>query len=341
MLGVRVRKAGAEKIKKYLARQKLMDINYRLISSNEFIYFPISNPDSRNRRFLSIQKAEIVDMKFDKTSVQPSYRERLRKALGKGYDDTVKSYDVIGDMALIDANNAVTARKTAKVIMGLNKNVKTVLSKGGPVSGRYRIRKYKYVAGKRKYDTVYNENGCSFKIDVRKSFISTRLAYERNRVSELAKDGENVAVMFAGAGPFAIEIAKRHKNARVLAIELNRQAYKYMLENIKLNREKNVDAQLGDVNMLAPKYPKFADRIIMPLPKSSYEFLGSVLKMAKNGCMVHYYAFGKSDSAFEDIISELKGFFRKNGRRIKIIFKRVVKTYSAGEIEVVIDFRIH
>jgi tRNA (guanine37-N1)-methyltransferase len=341
MLGVKVRKESAEKIKKYLARQKLMDINYKLVSANEFIYFPIGRPDAQDRRFLSNQKARIVEMKFDGNPARSDYRKRLKKSLGKGYDDATKSYDIIGDIALIDAKRGATARKTARVIMDLNRNVKTVLSKGGPVSGRYRIRKYVYVAGEKKYDTIYNENGASFRIDVRRSFFSTRLAYERNRISELVKDGENVAVMFAGIGPFAIEIAKKHRNARVVAIELNRQAYGYMLENIKLNKVKNVEARLGDVKRVAPQYPGFADRIVMPLPKSAQDFLVPVLKMSKKRCVVHYYAFGKNDTAFEDNELMLRNFFRMNGRRIRVVFRRVVRTYSAKEIEIVIDFLIY
>ena len=41
---------------------------------------------------------------------------------------------------------------------------------------------------------------------------------------------------FAGVGPFAIEIAKSHPRASVLAIELNPSAYGYMLKNIRLNK---------------------------------------------------------------------------------------------------------
>ena len=340
MLGVKVRKERAENIKRYLARQKLMDINYKLISSNEFIYFPIRHPSTQNRRYILGKKAELVDAVFKRSGAKSGYRELLRKKLGSQYGKSTRSYDIIGSIALIESKGTKVARKTAEVIMGLNRNVRTVLSKG-PVKGRYRIRKYTHVAGERRFDTIYNENGASFKIDVRRSFISTRLAFERSRINDLVKDHETVVVMFAGVGPFAIEIAKRHKKAGVMAIELNREAYGYLLENIKLNKTLNVEARLGDVKRVAQKYPGIADRIVMPLPKTAHDFLGSVLKMAKEKCIVHYYAFGKRDSAFDDNIRLLREFFGKNGKRIRVLFKRVVKTYSATEIEVVIDFLLY
>ena len=83
MLGVKVRKEGAEKIKKYLGRQKLMDINYRLVSANEFIYFPIESLVLCTGAFCRIKRLKIVEMKFDRIWYG-SDRERLKKSLGKG-----------------------------------------------------------------------------------------------------------------------------------------------------------------------------------------------------------------------------------------------------------------
>ncbi len=334
-----MRKSGAEKIKLYLARQKLMDINYRLVSSNEFIYFPIRSPSPAQRRFLE-RNAKIVDAEFERNSGSQNYRDALRKALGDDYDSAVKSYDVIGSIALIEDAEIKTARKIAKAIMAINRNVKTVLCKVGPVSGVYRVRKYRHVAGVKTYETVYRENGAVFSMDLRRSFISTRLAYERGRISSLVGRKENVVVMFAGAGPFAIEIAKLHRDAKIVAIELNRSAYSYMLRNIRLNKADNIEARLGDVNKVAADYAGFADRIVMPLPKSASNFLGAALKVARKGCTVHYYAFGKRESAVADSKRTIKEFFARHGKRVSFVSSRTVRTYSPSEIEIVLDFKI-
>ncbi len=342
MLGLKASKSDAERVRKYLARHKLMDNNYRLISDDEFIYFPISRGGrKRVKGLLKGRGRELVDRAFERNRSVKSYREVLAKRLGAGYDKATKSYDIIGDIAIIDADTMPVAKAMAAALMDMNRNVSTVLAKGGPVKGKYRIRDYVYVAGRRRYSTMYRENGASFVIDVRKAFFSSRLAFERERINRLVGPGENVVVMFAGAGPFAIEIAKRHRDSHVVAIELNRDAYRYMVQNAKLNKTDNVTAEFGDVKRVAEKYRRFADRIIMPLPESSWEFLGSVVSVARKGCMVHYYSFGERKSAFNDCIAELREFFRKARAPFRVVSKRVVRPYSASRVEVCIDFRLY
>lgn len=342
MLGLKVRKKHAEEVKKYLAGHKLMVVNYRVVSTEEFISFPIVCAKSINRRFLKRNEAEIVSLEFEKEGYRHDYRKDLKRSLGKAYLASSRGYDIVGDIAVIDsAKDKAAAKKTASVIMDVNKNVKTVLAKGGPVSGIYRTRKYAYVSGKRKYDTIYRENGAAFAFDLRKTFFSTRLAFERMRIVNAARDGENVLVMFAGVGPFAIEIGKEHKKSKIIGMELNKDACKYMAENIKLNKTPNVTAECGDVKKLVAKHNRFADRIIMPLPWDSYSFLDSVLVAAKKRCIVHYYAFGEKDSAFDFETQRLKSYFKKHGRKFRVLFKRVARDYSHDQIEVVIDFLIY
>ncbi len=341
MIGIKVRKNNAEKVRRYLARHKLMDNNYRIFGSDKFIYFPFAGYGGKavselKRRF----GAGLAEVRFEKAAARASYGASLPKGLDKKHGGAARGYDIVGDIALVDAANCTAAKRMAAALMKANRSVKTVLAKEGPVKGKYRIRNYRYVAGRKRYDTIYKENGAAFELDVRKTFFSPRLAYERNRIRSLAKAGEKVVVMFAGVGPFAIEIAKAHKDSEVVAIELNRQAYNYMVKNIRLNKTKNVKAELGDVKKVASKYKAFADRIVMPLPKDSYEFLDSVLKVAKKRCIVHYYAFGDRDSAFKQHISRLRGFFSRHGRSFRVSFKRTVRPYSPREIEVVIDFVI-
>lgn len=329
MLAVRVHKRHAESVRRYLATQKLMDNNYRIDRQDEFIYFPIKPAEVKTvSKRLERMEAELVRVQLTRSKPK---QEAMEPSNG---------YDIIGEIALIDATSKAHARRLAQRILKTNKNVRTVLSKGGPIKGVYRTRSYVHVAGEKIYSTTYKENGAAFRLDVRKAFFSPRLAFERNRINDLVRRKENVVVMFAGVGPFAIEIGKRHKDAKVVAIELNKAAYGMMVENIELNKAKNVTPVLGDVGKIAARYKGSADRIVMPLPKDAYHFLDSALVMAKKGCIVHYYAFGERKNAFEHNLSMLKEFFGKRGKKIKVIFKRQVRTYSPREIEVVVDFSI-
>jgi tRNA (guanine37-N1)-methyltransferase len=341
MLCLKVRKDNAEKVRKYLARRKLSDNNYRIYGSGKFIYIPIAGLSASRQlgALLGRGMAELSSRRFEPAGNRQGYRKAVSRALG-GSEDYSKGYDVMGDIAIIDARSRKSALGLAKVIMGINKGIKTVLSKGGPVSGEYRTRRYVYVCGERKFDAVYRENGCTFMMDVRKAFFSPRLSYERGRIRSLATDGENVMVMFAGTGPFAIEVAKAHSNTKVVAIELNRNAYRYMVKNIKLNKAVNVEPVLGDVKEVALRYKGFADRIVMPLPKDSYSFIGAAVLAAKRRCVVHYYAFGSKDNALAEHCEKLRALLKPKGIRFRVLSWRVVRPYSASEVEIAIDFEM-
>ncbi len=262
-------------------------------------------------------------------------KEKIKKA-DIGFS---KSYDIVGNIAVIDADPK-HAKALAEQVMATNKNVKTVLRKGGAISGKFRTRKHIYVMGRRNYVAQYKENNCVFMVDLRKAFFSTRLAFERQRIVNLSKDGETVLVMFAGVGPFAIEIAKRNKASKVIAVELNEDACRYMRDNVSLNKTVNVEVVNEDVLIYSKKNKDIADRIIMPLPMSSFNFLSSAYESAKKTCIINYYAFGSKDTAFEDSKNIIKNYFSKLKCETKILGRRIVRPYSSKSIEVVLDLVI-
>jgi tRNA (guanine37-N1)-methyltransferase len=331
MLGARVEKGKAEGLKKFLKKNGRLNSNYEVFRSNSFIYFPLNGElDGKTEKAARRLGAELVDKKFKLLKGRMQKSRIIRNA--------ARGYDLYGNIAVIDATPGA-AKKMARLLLKSNKNIRTVLRKGGSVSGKYRTRKFIFVSGERKYIAAYRENGCLFRFDVRKVFFSTRLAYERKRISDLVRDGEHVMVLFAGVGPYAIEIAKSHKRSKVVAIELNSSACKNMRENIMLNKVKNVVCEEGDVNKFGDKYKGFADRIVMPLPKDSSSFLPVALKMSKRGCVIHYYHFCRADKV-KDITNSVKLFFRKKGANATVVNQRAVRPYSSREIEIVLDIRV-
>jgi len=342
MIGLRASRKDAEKARRFLAKHALLDNHYKIYGDNSFIYLPVlqNTEDKKVKSTAEKLGAKVVKANFERAENPSAYRQILRKKLGKRYDDITKSYDIIGNIALIDVKGKA-AKQTAKAIMETNKNVETVISKDSAVGGKYRTRKYRHILGKKNFVATYRENGVVLKFDIRKTFFSSRLAFDRLRIARLVKKGENVLVMFAGMGPFAIEIAKMQRDSNVVGIELNRSAYNYMTQNIALNKAPNVTAELGDVKKVANRYKRFADRIVMPLPTDAFSFLGAVLKVARKGCVVHYYAFGERESAFKENAKLVKEFFLEHDRKIRILDKRVVRQYSPKEVEIVLDIRIN
>jgi tRNA (guanine37-N1)-methyltransferase len=331
MLGARVEKGKAEGLKKFLKKNGMLNSSYGVFGSNSFIYFPLNGElDDKTEKAARKLGARLVDKKFKPL--------KGRMQGNRATMDAARGYDLYGNIAVIDAT-PFAAKKMARLLMKSNKNIKTVLRKGGSVSGKYRTRKFIFVSGERNYIATYRENGCLFRFDVRKVFFSTRLAYERKRISDLVRDGEHVMVLFAGVGPYAIVIAKNHRKSKVIAIELNSSACKNMRDNIILNKTRNVICEKGDVNKFGDKYKGFADRIVMPLPKDSSSFLPVALKMSKKGCIIHYYHFCRADKV-EAAANSVKLFFRKRGVSARVINQRVARPYSSKEIEIVLDVRV-
>ncbi len=341
MAGIRVEKKNAEAVRAYLKAHKLMDKQHCVLSRNSFIYFPMLRPGAGEMAHLKKLGAEPTDAAFMRQKMPRGYRDALLKELGmRGYEKAVKSYDLVGDTAIIDARHGL-AMKIAKALSVSDRRIKRVISKAGAVKGSFRTRDFRHVWGRKGYEVEYRENGILLSLDIRKAFFSPRLAYERKRISDSARDGENVVVMFAGAGPFDILLAKSHVHDAVVAIEMNRDAHRYHLRNIALNKVANVVPILGDVRDFGARYRGFADRIVMPLPRDSHHFLETAAAMAGKRCIIHYYAFAGKGEPYSHHLELLRSFFSARGRKVRILLKRIVRTYSPAEDEIVIDFMVY
>jgi tRNA (guanine37-N1)-methyltransferase len=343
MFYVRVKKPDAERLKRLLVRKSLLNSEGRIKHSISYVYFPLVNEDEKIKKLIHRAGAELVGRKGKEKRAAKGFArgiERVRVGTGARVS---AGYDIIGTIAIIDVGTGIGTERTrrlARELMDENSHVETVLAKEGAVSGRYRIRRLRFVAGKRTYTTIHRENGCSFFMDVRKTFFSPRLAYERARIAGLSKGKERVVVMFAGVGPFVVQIAKANGKADVTGIELNRDSFGYMKRNIELNRLNNAEAVFGDVKTVARRYGDYADRILMPLPMSSMDFIEEALHVAKRRAVIHLYAFCKSETMGKEVVDKITGIAKKKKISVKLAGKRIVRPYSAKELEMVFDLLV-
>ncbi len=255
-------------------------------------------------------------------------------------DDKVRAFDIIGDIAILEAPSAAKARELAKIILAQHKHIKSAYVKIGGHEGKLRIQKLKYVFGEKRTTTTHKENGVLLKLDVSKVYFSPRQATERKRVYEQIKLPEKVLVMFSGIGPFVVSMAKNSPAAEVYGVELNKSAHKYALENAKLNKVSN-KAKLfcGDVKKIVPKLGKF-DRIAMPLPKGAESFLGLAFKAAKKGAIIHFYDFEKEEDIPDRAIAKVAAAAINAKKKIKIL--NVVKCgqLAPRAYRVCVDFKV-
>ncbi len=272
-------------------------------------------------------------------------RESLRGVLTeKEMQKLVTSFDIIGDIAIIEIPHGLGKKQKiiGEALMKIHKNVKVVAKKMGPMSGEFRVRPVKVIAGEKRTETEYKESNCRMRFDVSEVYFSVRLSHERERIAGLVKDGEKILALFAGVGPFPLVIARKKPNVKIIAIELNPKAVKYLKENIKLNKfENRIEAIGGDVNKVVPKkFKNWADRVLMPLPKGAENFLVSAIGGVKNGGIIHFYRFVNADRAFEEAEGMVEKAAKKAKVKYKIISRKIIRSYSPKTVQVVLDVKM-
>jgi len=231
-----------------------------------------------------------------------------------------------------------------EAILKTHKRVHTVLAKSSAVGGLYRLRKFEVIAGEDKRETIHSEHGCTYHVDLSKAYFSPRLSYEHDRVASQVRENETVVDMFSGVGPFSILIAKRHRNVRVYAIDVNPDAVHYLKTNITVNRvKKRIVPILGDARQIVEQMLKgVADRVIMNLPEKALEYIDVACETIKaEGGIMHYYAFTSAPEPLETAKNRLIEAVKQTGRGVeKVLLARTVRLIAPYTWQVVVDAEI-
>ena len=274
-------------------------------------------------------------------------RDKLSAALpSEELDKVYNSFDVIGDIAIIKINALQNAEAIAKQIMASQKNIKTVFTPATNITGDFRVRKLKHLAGEMKTVTCHKESGCSFKVDVEKCYFSPRLSFEHSRIAKLVEFGEIVVNMFAGVGCFSIAIAKTAGQTKVYSIDVNPVAIQYIVENARINEvEETVFPMFGDAkDIINSRLQGVADRVLMPLPEKALEYLPYALSALKpTGGWIHYYDFqhapGKENPAEK---TKLKVAEKLDCLGLNYVFanSRVMRPTGPNWYQTVVDIKV-
>lgn len=325
---IQVEKKQGEQVRKELMEKGMLDTSVRIASDERYVYIPlISIADLGALPFEDLQVTE-HEFTVHKKPVT------LEQILG-----SIPRYEVVGSIALLESDET-DMEKAADALLQVQPHIRTVLLALSPVEGEFRTRRFTFVKGESTTQTIHKEYGCKYAIDMEKAYFTPRLATERYRILEQMKDGETIVDMFAGVGPFSILIAKNHPRCRIVAIDKNPEAVKFLRHNIELNAVDNVEAVEGDAREEAQKYAGIADHIIMNLPHTAREFLDAAMVIAKNGTVIHYYDITQEDDLYETSIRHIEVAASKAGFTIDGISKRIVRSYAPHQYNVCIEARI-
>jgi tRNA (guanine37-N1)-methyltransferase len=334
------------------AANKLKIVNRKLeIQRDEkFLYIPIvKKPTKEQLKTLAYQLAhcKVFIHSFPPREAHTiSITQLLRNKLPSRLLADLPRVDFIGDIAVVEMPPELVLYKSivGEAILEVNRNVRTVLAKKGPISGIYRLRDFAVIAGEPGTETVHRENGCQFHVDVAKTYFSPRLSFEHRRVSSLVKNGETIVDLFASVGSFPVQIAKNRQSVTVYAIDLNPEAVRYLIENIRINRViGRVHPILGDARQIVQsQLLGVADRVIMNLPEKAIEFVDVACKAIKpSGGTVHFYSFIKKPDSLESLKIRLAIAVKKSGRAVeKNLFSRLVRETAPYEWQIGLDVRI-
>ncbi len=251
-----------------------------------------------------------------------------------------KSFDVIGDSCIIEIPEELRGKESliAEALLKKHKRLKRIYRKDGRRDGPFRLYGLTLIHGKHG-ETEHVEHGCRFRLDVRKAYFSPRESTERQRIARMAGKREKVLVMFAGVGPYAIVIGK--KVSKVYAVEINSDAFEYMVTNIRLNRlQTKVVPMLGDVEKKCPDLFWKFDRVVMPLPMRAHEYLPVAIQCLKpKGGFVHMYHFS-DEGEFKKAGDLVRKAGESLGKGVKIKKVRKVLPYSPGTWKVCVDAKV-
>jgi tRNA (guanine37-N1)-methyltransferase len=316
MYAIKVPLKNAEKIKNLLIENNLLDFNRKIDRNKEFIFFPIL--DQKNKL---LKKYEIIKHNLPKKEPKQNAKQKLFSLLNKDEITNLKTaFDIIGNIAIIEVDdNLIQKEKTiAQAILDTHKNIKTIVKKSGIHDGQFRTQKTIHLLGQKNKISLHKENNIILKVDVDNVYFSPRLATERKRIMQQIRKNEKILVMFSGIAPYPIVLSKNTNADSILGIELNPKAHKLALENLKLNKTKNIILINDDVNKIIPILNDKFDRILMPLPKTADDFLDSALKVSKKGTIIHFYDFLREDN-FKEAYDKIDLACKNNYFEYKII----------------------
>jgi tRNA wybutosine-synthesizing protein 2 len=250
-------------------------------------------------------------------------------------------YHLIGHVALLDIDKQLLpyVDLLGKIIIEYETRIKSVAIKIGPTTGVIRTPNYRLIAGNPITSTTHIENGVKFRVDPLRLTFSGGNKRERIQMPLKVEQDEVVVDMFSCVGQFALHIAKNSLASKVIAIEINPVAYKFLLENIILNNLKEkVNPILGDCRVVRPILK--ANRIIMGYLHDTIDYLSYALEMLTiDGGTIHMHML----IAKEEMSTILTKIENKCGnfKFVPKIIVRKVKKYAPNIGHFAFDIQLH
>jgi tRNA G37 N-methylase Trm5 len=322
-LGVKVSLKLGKKVKGLIKNHKLYNDNFILKKINNEIIFPIRKQNNNFENELKEITQNYLIENFDliKNNRTKSFRRELQKVLPKEiYQNASRAYEQIGDIAIITIFPEMEKyeNEIVETLLNTNKGLKTIVKKINKHDGQKRIQEFIKLTKQGSFETTHTENQIKINLDITKTYFSARTANERKRIASLVDKNETILVMFSGCAPYPLVISKNSQAKKIIGVEINENAHNFGINNIKLNKLKNIELINDDVkNYIKTTKNKF-DRIIMPSPTNADYFLEDALSVLNKNGKIQMYLFSKPEK-LDYVKNKIKTISQKKQRHIKKI----------------------
>ncbi|MBS3748381.1 MAG: class I SAM-dependent methyltransferase family protein [Candidatus Thermoplasmatota archaeon] len=337
-LAVKIKKTEGEQTRVFLRNHNLLKSNLKIKRSTDYLFIPVKESIKDFDNF------NLVTDSFEKTKQSISTYQHLLNLPIELQSQLPTSFDIIGDIILLKLPKELQSysKEIGHALLKTHAHVNTVCTID-PVSGELRRRNVHVIAGKQKTVTNHKEYGLWFKVDVEKTYFSSRLATERKRISNLIEKNAFVYDMFCGVAPFSIMIAKYAQPKQVIAVDKNHDAIKLAQHNIQKNNVSNntiaIHEDALNTKQILSYHKIIPTHIIMNLPFSAFEFFPLALQVIKNNGMIHYYDM-IDENSIEKRIDQLKSTAQKYDSTLLETTMHKIKTYAPHEFYIGIDITV-
>jgi len=219
--------------------------------------------------------------------------------------------------------------------------VATVLTQVGPVEGELRQPRVECLAGT-ETETEVVEHGVRWRFDAARVMFAAGNRTERRRAGTLVRAGDTVVDLFAGIGYFAIPVALHGHAARVVAVEKNPVAFRYLVGNVERNGvAARVECVLGE-NRTVVLPAGAADHVFLGYLPDAVPWVGRSLELLRaDGGWVHVHLVADARDARDAARRSVEAAARAAGATVlEPARAREVKPYGPGRTHVVVDAHV-
>lgn len=277
-----------------------------------------------------------------------NFKEELREILSDEELSVLpRGFQTIGRVIIIKLNPLLLEKKIliAKKYMELLPSTKSVYLNTGKIKGKYRTpENVVFLVGEDNPIVEHKEHGVIYRFDFTKIMFSMGNLNERKFLSTLVKENEVIVDMFAGIGYFSLPIARHSKPKIIYSIELNLESFKFLTENIKINRLDDTIVPInGDSKIEVIKLSKSgvrADRVIMGVFPAPKDFIKEALTLIKeSGTTFHYEGVATKEN-YLSLFNEFKEIAETSNYKCKLLSNRFVKSYGPHLYHIVVDILV-